>query len=408
MASARLSTVAAANASSRAENDGNADTSEVLGPILNWFSHPAARSWRTDSTRSAARDFHASFPGYAPTPLLEVPELAAELGVRRLFVKDESSRLGLPAFKMLGASWAIARLISAETTSSGGMLVPTFEQLRAMVPDGLLLVTATDGNHGRAVARMASMLGAQAHVFVPSAVPVEAVDAIAAEGATITRTGGDYDDAVRVASVHARERPEARLVQDMSWQGYEQVPGWIVEGYETMLLETDEQLGRLGITGPNLIVVPTGVGSLLQAVIGHYRSSSVATAPAILAVEPDTAACALTSLRHGRPTAVQTDATMMTGLNCGSISQAAWPFMRDGLDAAVAVSDADALRAVADLRLAGISSGPCGAASLAGARSVLQGSGRDRRRDELGVSEESVVVLLSTEGDNRTDTSGGS
>jgi diaminopropionate ammonia-lyase len=373
---------------------------------LNWFSHPAARSWRTDSTRSTARDFHASFPGYAPTPLLEVPALAAELGVRRLFVKDESSRLGLPAFKMLGTSWAIARLISAQTTTTGSTSAPTFEQLRALVPDGLLLVTATDGNHGRAVARMAALLGARAHVFVPAAVPTGAVEAIAAEGATITRTAGDYDDAVRDASVHAQERPEAWLVQDMSWEGYQQVPGWIVEGYETMLLETDEQLGGLGMTGPDLVVVPTGVGSLLQAVIRHYRSSAAANAPAILAVEPDAAACALRSLRHGRPTAVQTDATVMTGLNCGSISQAAWPFMRDGLDAAVSVSDGDALRAVSDLRLAGISSGPCGAASLAGARRALLGSAMNERRNELAVSEESVVVLLSTEGDNLSDTPG--
>lgn len=123
-------------------------------------------------------------------------------------------------------------------------------------------------------------------------------------------------------------------------------------------------------------------------------------APAILAVEPDTAACALASLRHGSPTTVETHATVMAGLNCGSISEGAWPFMRDGLDAAVSVSDADALRAVDDLQSAGISSGPSGAASLAGARAALLGPDARQRREELGSSRQSVVVLLSTEGDN--------
>jgi diaminopropionate ammonia-lyase len=174
-----------------------------------------------------------------------------------------------------------------------------------------------------------------------------------------------------------------------------------VEGYETLLSEGDDQLSAAGLAQPDLVVVPTGVGSLLQAVIAHYRSRVGSDAPAILSVEPVTAACVLASLAGGRPTSVETDATVMAGLNCGSISAAAWPYVRDGLDAAVAVTDADALRGVDDLRSVEISSGPSGAASLAGARAMLMGSDAPPRRQEFGISEASAVLLLSTEGANR-------
>jgi len=362
-----------------------------------WFARPAARDWRCAPPRRDARKFHESFTEYRPTPLRQVPDLARELSVSRVFVKDESSRLGLPAFKMLGASWAVAELIATRA----GLEHPTLETIRQTNPAGLVLVTATDGNHGRAVARMARLIGASARVFVPEVVQQQTLEAIASEGAEVVRVGGDYDEAVRAASVHAQEQPEAELVQDTAWEGYEQVPVWIVEGYETLLSEADEQLSAAGVAQPDLVVVPTGVGSLLQAVIAHYRSRRRIEAPAILSVEPTTAACVLASLAADRPTSVETDATVMAGLNCGSISAAAWPYIRDGLDAAVAVTDADALRAVDGLRSAGISSGPSGAASLAGARAMLRGSDARRRRQESGISEAAAVLLLSTEGDNR-------
>jgi diaminopropionate ammonia-lyase len=362
-----------------------------------WFARPAARDWRCPPPRRDARRFHASFAEYQPTPLYEVPELARELGVGRVFVKDESSRLGLPAFKMLGASWAVAQLVATRA----GLPHPTLETIRRAVPPGLTLVTATDGNHGRAVARIAKLIGASARIFVPEVVQQETLDAIAGEGAEVVTILGDYDAAVRAASIHAQQHPGAELVQDTAWEGYEQVPAWIVEGYATLLGEADEQLAAADVRQPDLVVVPTGVGSLLQAVIAHHRSRAGSEAPAVLSVEPTTAACVLASLAAGRPTPVETDATVMAGLNCGSISAAAWPYVRDGLDAAVAVTDPDALRAVDDLRFAGISSGPSGAASLAGARATLLGIDAHQRRQELGVSGESVVLLLSTEGDNR-------
>lgn len=302
------------------------------------------------------RAFHAGLTGYGPTPLTELPAVAAELGVGRVLVKDESQRLGLPAFKVLGVSWAVHRL---------ALPVPS------------RLVTATDGNHGRALARTARVLGHHAHVVVPRGI---ATAAILGEGARVTEVDGDYDEAVRAAALLAAE-PGSVLVQDTAWPGYEQIPGWIVDGYSTLFVEIDEQLGR----SPDLVVVPVGVGSLAQAAVAHGGS-------AVLSVEPDTAACLLASLRAGRPVSVPTASTVMAGLNCPTVSTSAWPLLRDGVAGAVAVSDAAALTAVDDLAALGASIGPSGAATLAGARVALP-----RHRAELGLDAGSTVVLLGTE-----------
>ncbi|MGW6306989.1 diaminopropionate ammonia-lyase [Streptomyces niveus] len=347
---------------------------------------PGARTWRCAPSPAEVRDFHAALAGHSPTPLTELPQLAAELGVGRVLVKDESSRLGLPAFKALGASWAVHRVL-AERAASG-------EE-----PGPVTLVTATDGNHGRAVARTARLLGQRAHVFVPQGVQPRAVAAIAAERATVTEVAGAYDEAVRLAAEAAAARPDAVLVQDTAWAGYERIPGWIVEGYSTLCAEIDEQLTEGGhATGPDLVAVPVGVGSLAQAVVTHYRSRPSGRSPALLSVEPEAAACVLESLGLGEPVSVSTGETTMAGLNCGTPSSIAWPFLRDGLDAAVAVTDPDSAVAADDLAALGVSSGPCGAASLAGVRVVLGGEGGEERRTALGLDASSVVVLLSTEG----------
>lgn len=331
------------------------------------------------------RGFHTSLRGYAPTPLTELPSLACELGVGRVFVKDESQRLGLPAFKALGASWAIHRVLAARAVSGGQ-------------PGPVTLVTATDGNHGRAVARTALLLGQDAHVFVPQGVHPQAVAAIVAEQAQVTEVPGTYDEAVRVAAA-AASGPEAVLVQDTAWPGYERIPGWIVEGYSTLCAEIDEQLAQRGVMeGPDLVSVPVGVGSLAQAVIAHYRSRPPGQAPALLSVEPEAAACVLASLISGEPVSVPTGDTVMAGLNCGTPSSIAWPYLYAGLDAAVAVADCDSARAASDLAALGVSSGPCGAATLAGVRTALARPQGEERRRVLGLGPSSVVVLLSTEG----------
>lgn len=344
-----------------------------MGPDW-WYADPDARTWTSSAAPTGeAQAFHRSLPGYAPTPLVSLPALASELGVGRLLVKDESARLGLPAFKVLGASWA-CRLVLEEQP-------------------GATLVTATDGNHGRAVARMAAHFGVPATVFVPSVVRAQPAALIEGEGATVVWVDGNYDEAVRSAAAFAEAAAHRALVQDTAWPGYEQVPAWIVEGYVTILHEIDAELDR----PPDLVAVPVGVGSLAEAVVRHYRQPT-APHPSVLAVEPDTAACVLASLRAGAPVTVETAATAMAGLNCGTVSSSAWPVLRGGCDAAVAVGDDDALRAVADLGRVGVSSGPSGAATLAGVRRAL---GEPAMRSALNLPAEPVVVLLSTEAADR-------
>ncbi|MFD6435953.1 diaminopropionate ammonia-lyase [Streptomyces venezuelae] len=361
---------------------------------LPWYARPAARTWTCAAPPPDARAFHASLPGYAPTALHEIPTLADELAVARVFVKDESSRFGLPAFKALGASWAIDRILARDAHRAP----------RAGDTRTLRFVTATDGNHGRAVARMARQLGRRAHVFVPEGVHPAAVAAIEGEGAEVTAVAGSYDAAVRDARA-AAAAPDAVLVQDMAWDGYEEIPALVVEGYATLFAEIDAQLDAAGAESPALVAVPVGVGSFAQAAVTHYRSGATAglrggrgPEPSLLAVEPVGAACVLASLRAGRLTRVPAGATVMAGLNCGTPSTLAWPVLRDGLDAAVAVTDAAGMSAVRDLAASGVSAGPCGAASLAGVRAALTGTGGAERRAALGVGPDATVVLISTEG----------
>jgi len=349
------------------------------------------------------RAYHASLPGYAPTPLAEVPALAAELGAGRVFVKDESARLGLPAFKVLGASWAVRQVLAGprpDGSAPPAAPPPGLAGLRALAAGrpGLVLVTATDGNHGRAVARMARLCGARARVFVPAVTGPAARAAIAGEGAEVVPVAGSYDEAVAAARHWARDHQGAALVQDTAWPGYEQVPGWIVEGYSTLFAELGAQLDAVGAGPPALVAVPVGVGSLAQAAVAHYRASGAGQEDvAVLSVEPDAAACLLASLRSGAPVSIPTAGTIMAGLNCGTVSSIAWPVLAGGLDAAVAVTDDAARRAAADLAAAGISSGPSGAASLAGVRAALTGTGSADRRAALGIDSASVIVLLNTE-----------
>jgi diaminopropionate ammonia-lyase len=378
-----------------------------------WYSRPASRQWTSEPPPAAAATFHAGLPGYRPTDLVSLPELARELGVGRVLVKDESYRFGLPAFKVLGASWAVARILTQDDSGRPDGAAGVISQnalRRAATARPVELVAATDGNHGRAVAWMGRMLGLPVTVFLPAVVPPAAAAAIAAEGAAVTVGADSYDLAVERAAAFAAGSERRVLVQDMAWPGYEQIPGWTVEGYGTVLTETDAQLAAAGLPLPDLVSIPVGVGSLAQAVVTHYRASAARGAasaaggqvagsgPALLAVEPDSAACVLASLNAGALVSVPTGRTIMAGLNCGTPSALAWPVLVAGLDAAIAVPDEAAEEAAVDLDRLGVQSGPTGAAALAGVRAALTGPGSATRRAELAITSASTLVLLSTEG----------
>jgi diaminopropionate ammonia-lyase len=345
-----------------------------------WYAHSRDRGWTCEGPSGEAIAFHRGLDDYAVTPLLDLPSLAVELGVGRVLVKDESSRLGLPAFKALGASWALHRAL--RDRPGGGPLT---------------VIAATDGNHGRAVARFARRHGHRARIVLPDGVHPVAAQAIRDEGADVVVAGGSYDHAVATAA-RAAAADGTLLIQDTSWAGYTTVPAWIVEGYASLFAEVDDQVRGQGLPRPDLVVVPTGVGSLLQAALLHYRRREATVGTAVLAAEAMAAACLAGSLRAGRPVTVETGVTVMAGLNCGTPSALAWPYLRRGLDAVAAVDDAADLVAVRDLADLGVRSGPCGAASLAAARIALGGPDGEGRRAHLGVGPDGVVVLISTEG----------
>jgi diaminopropionate ammonia-lyase len=343
-------------------------------------------------------EFHRRLPGYVPTPLIDAAELATTLQADRIWIKDESSRLGLPAFKMLGASWAVYRALVERI---GGHFQPwntldeLAEQLAPLRP--LTLTAATDGNHGRAVARMAALLGFQSRIFVPAGTATARIEAIAGEGASVTIVDGSYDDAVDRAAAEASER--CLVISDTSWPGYEEIPRWVIDGYSTIFWEVDDELMRRHEDGPDLVVVQVGVGALAAAVVQHYRRQEVAPRPNIVSVEPMSAACVLASMEAGRIVeAPGPHDSIMAGLNCGRPSLVAWPIVSSGVNLFIAIDDHYARQGMRDLAAAGMVVGETGAAGLGGLIALLTSTDADTLCSMLGVDRPKRVLLLATEG----------
>ncbi len=343
------------------------------------------------------RDFHRRIPGYSSTPLLSIPALAEQLGLEELLVKCESDRFGLPSFKMLGASWATYRALSAHLGSEPGPWTDVGELAGALAAARpLTLVAATDGNHGRAVARMARLLGLRARIFVPSGTAQARMNAIRSEGAELIEVDGDYDDAVARSAEEAG--PKCLVVSDTSWPGYTDVPEWVIEGYSTMFQEIAEALSDGGVAVPDTVVVPVGVGALASAAVKHFRSGVADgysdAEPTIIGVEPSDAACVAASLRAGSPVSVPgPHRSIMAGLNCGTPSVVAWPAVSAGLDAVVVIGDDWARDAVRDLAVAGVCAGETGAAALGGLRAIRSAC----RLEELPAPLGTTALVLVTE-----------
>jgi diaminopropionate ammonia-lyase len=341
--------------------------------------------------------FHARLPGYEPTALIEVPELARLLDVEKVWIKDESSRLGLPSFKIMGASWAVYRALERHVDGW-----PEWRRLddlvKAITPyRPLALAAATDGNHGRAVARMAKLLRLDARIFVPAGTAAARIEAIEGEGASCEVVGGTYDDAVARSAEEASDN--CLVISDTSWPGYEDVPGWVIEGYSSIFFEIDDELARREETGPDLVIIQLGVGALGAAAARHFRRSGVRPSPVLVGVEPEGAACVLASMEAGRIVTVPGPHTsIMAGLNCGTPSLVAWPFVAAGFDAFIAMSDDSARAAVRTLAtVVGIAAGETGAAGLGGAIEFLK-SGDGASKQQF-----SRVLLLCTEGPTDPD-----
>lgn len=349
-------------------------------------------------TGTAALEFHQRLPGYTPTRLADAPGLAAALGVGHVWVKDESSRMGLPAFKILGASWATYRALAARlggTVEPWDTVADLAERLRSLHP--LTLATATDGNHGRAVAHMAALLGCDARIFVPAGTAAARIEAIEGEGAAVVVVDGTYDDAVARAAAEAGDH--CLVISDTAWPAYEDVPQWVIEGYSTIFREIDDAFAARGEGGPDVVVAQIGVGALAAAVVQHYRQSERATRPKIIGVEPTRAACVLASMEAGQIVTIPgPHDSIMAGLNCGTPSPVAWPLVSAGIDLFVAIDDEWARQAMRDLAAEGIVAGETGAAGVAGVMALLADDHAAEIRTALGLGAAARVLVLCTEG----------
>lgn len=323
-----------------------------------------------------------------------LPSLQQRWNVQQVFLKDESGRFGLPAFKILGASWAVYRALcdrfninreEARSLTDLQSRIPLAAQCR--------ITSATDGNHGRAVARVAKLLGLPATIFMPAGSSMFRIRAIEDEGATVV-VGGTYDDAVALAARAAGE--EGLLIQDTAFPGYENIPGWIVEGYSTCLWEIDESLEASGMEAPTHVFVQMGVGSLAEAVVRHYRGTHSDDHPTMIGVEPDDAACVLESMKLGSVVTLPGEQhSIMAGLNCGTMSLTAFPVLKNGVEWFVTVSDDRAREAMRLLAKDGIISGETGSAGLAG---LIEITSEPVITKEIGITSTSRVLVISTEG----------
>ena len=329
-------------------------------------------------------------PGYEPTATAEAPSAAHAAGLERLLVKLETERFGLPSFKVLGASWATCRALSRRLGSQEP--VATFDELRAVLPrlDGLTLVAATDGNHGRAVARMAKLLGLDARILIPEHSAQARIDAIAGEGATVDLVRGSYDDAIELSASLADD--EHLVISDTSWPGYEDVPGWVADGYTTIFAELAEQLGDEPV--PPLVPIQIGVGALACAAARALADGE----RALIGVEPAGAGCVLEAVRAGgRPVLVPgPHRSIMAGLNCGLASQVALPDIAAGITAFCTIEDRDAEAAVRLLLADGLRCGETGASALGGLL-ALRAHGPHATWRRFGLGPRPAALMICTE-----------
>ena len=350
--------------------------------------------------------FHKSFPQYAQTPLVKLDALAAKLGVRGVYVKDESHRFNLNAFKVLGGSYAIARYIAK--LIGAGISEMTYErltskELREQIGQ-ITFFTATDGNHGRGVAWAANKLGQKAVVYMPAGSSHIRLANIRAEGAEASIIDGNYDDAVRLAAAESAKVPKSVVVQDTAWEGYEEIPGWIMQGYGTMAAETERQLAEYA-AAPTHIFVQAGVGSLAGAVQGFYTAAYGGKCPSVTIVEPHAANCLFQSAKARDYRVVGGEMrTVMAGLACGEPNTTSWQILKNHSSFFASCPDwvaAKGMRILASpLRGdAQVVSGESGAVGLGLLACLTADSAYSGLRDMLGLGADSVVLLFSTEGD---------
>lgn len=352
--------------------------------------------------------FHKSFPQYSVTPLTSLSNLAAHLGLKGLYIKDESYRFDLNAFKVLGGSYAIARYIAKQLEKDISELpygVLISDELKKELGQ-ITFYTATDGNHGRGIAWSANKLGQKAVVRMPKGTTQTRLENIAKENATVTIEDMNYDDCVRLAAKEAEACENGVLVQDTAWEGYEEIPTWIMQGYGTLAIEADQQMSAAGLR-PTHIFIQAGVGSLAGAVIGYFANRYKENPPVMVVVESKEADCLYRSALKGDGSRVDVTGdmfTIMAGLACGEASTVSWDILRNHTDAFISCPDwvsANGTRIYAS-PLRGdtqVISGESGSVTLGLVHAIMTKSELSDLKDALKLNEHSEILLVSTEGD---------
>lgn len=356
-----------------------------------------------------ARTFHESFPQYSKTPLTKLDHMAEYLGVKEIYLKDESYRFGLNAFKVLGGSFAMARYIASETGKDVSELpysVLTSDQLRKEFGQATFF-TATDGNHGRGVAWAANRLGQKAVVHMPKGSTQTRLQNIAKEGAQVDIQEMNYDDCVRLAAKEADETERGVIVQDTAWDGYEEIPAWIMQGYGTMAMEAGEQLKEYGCERPTHIFVQAGVGSLAGAVVGYYSNLYADNPPTFVVVEAEAAACLYKGAAAGDGDIRIVDGdmeTIMAGLACGEPNTISWDILKNHVSVFTSCPDWVSARGMRMLAAPvkgdpQVTSGESGAVGMGLLSAIMEQEEYRELRDFLKLDENAKVLLFSTEGD---------
>lgn len=371
----------------------------AAGPVAYGERQRAVLS--TEGCRAARAEI-STWPGYAPTPLVELPGLARMLGVRKIRYKDESQRFELNSFKALGGAYAVMRLLIAEIERRKGVTGVTSQDLierkHADVTGAITVTCATDGNHGRSVAWGARNFGCNCTIFIHATVSEGRKQAIERYGARVERVAGNYDDSIKHADRAAAENGWF-VVSDTSYPGYMDIPRDVMQGYTVM---ADEIVDQLGGVRPSHVFVQGGVGGFPAAVISQFWETWGPDRPRAVVVEPDKAACIFESARAGQPTPVHGDLdTVMAGLACGEVSLLAWEILEEGADDFMEVSDSG-VPACMRLLARGADGDPtlvAGESAVAGLLGLVAAVRDPKLAERLNLGPDSEILLLGSEGD---------
>ncbi|MGI6467282.1 MAG: diaminopropionate ammonia-lyase [Sphaerochaetaceae bacterium] len=352
--------------------------------------------------------FHKQIPSYKPTPLINLENLAKLLKVGGIWVKNEALRLDLNSFKPLGGSFALFKFIQTKLNIADEKM--SFEYLKSeevkKALGDITFASATDGNHGKGLAWATKQLGYKCVIYVHQDTSQHRIDAISQFGATVKVIKGNYDDAVNQIKVDAQENGW-QIVSDTSWEGYHQIPTWIMQGYGTLVSEVQNQLNEKNIQKPTHIFVQAGVGALAAAIFGYYHTIFKESAPECVIIEPLNAACIYESIRlaDGKAHGVEGDLeTIMAGLSCGHPSEVAYSVLKNSAETFIKVPDYYASRGMRMFAspLNGdqsIVSGESGAVALGLLLSLMEEHKFSKLRKELKLDENSQILIVNTEGD---------